>query len=75
MATRTENAQAFAKNHPYVAFGVLLVPITYAVTGDIMTAVFAGGIVAFGPAIGEGLRESDLGDDTEDNESGGGDDE
>lgn len=65
MSTRVESAESFARDHPYVAFGGLLIPVTYGVTGDPMTALFTGGIVAFGPAIAEGFQE--LGDD--DNES------
>ena len=64
--TRTEQAQEFARDHPYVAFGGLLVPVTFGITGDAFTALFTGGIVAFGPAIAEGFNE--LNDD----EDGGG---
>jgi hypothetical protein len=63
--TRTEQLEAFARKHPHVAFGVLLLPITFGLTGDPTMALFVGGAVAFGPAIAEGLQESDLGDDTE----------
>jgi hypothetical protein len=67
-ASRTDELQQFARDHPYVAFGGLLIPVTYGITGDPMTALFTGGIVAFGPAIAEGFNE--LGDDeTEEDET------
>jgi len=60
--TRTEQAQHFARDHPYVAFGGLLVPVTYGITGDPMTALFTGGIVAFGRQIADGLGDDEEGD-------------
>ena len=67
-ASRTDELQQFARDHPYVAFGGLLIPVTYGITGDPMTALFTGGIVAFGPAIAEGFN--DLGDDEDDTNMG-----
>lgn len=70
---RTESAKAFAREHPYVAFGGLMVPVTYGVTGDPMMALFAGGIVAIGPEIAEGFQE--LNDEDSVDDAGGEDDE
>lgn len=67
--TRTESAKSFARDHPYVAFGGLMIPVTYGVTGDPMMALFAGGIVAIGPEIAEGFQE--LNDDGGDGGGGG----
>lgn len=65
--SRTKSAQDYARENPYVAFGLLLMPVTYGVTGDPMTALFTGGIVAVGPQIAEGFQELN-----DDGESGGG---
>lgn len=71
------DVKAGARAHPYVAFGVLLIPVTYGVTGDPMISLFTGGIVAFGPAIGEGFNELQEDDSSadEDEETGDSDDE
>lgn len=68
--SRVDNVQEFASDHPYVAFGGLMVPVTYGITGDPMIALFTGGIVAFGPAIAEGFSE--LQDDEKDDSGGNG---
>lgn len=51
--------KAGAREHPYVAFGLLLIPVTYGVTGDPMIALFTGGIVGFGPAIADGFDDEE----------------
>jgi len=61
-----DDAKQFAKDHPYVAFGTLLVPVTWGVTGDSLTALFVGGTVAFGTKIAEGFNELETDDDEED---------
>jgi hypothetical protein len=67
-----EESQEFARDHPYVAFGVLLIPVTWGVTGDALTSLFVGGAVAFGPALAEGFSElnddEDAGNLLEDND-------
>jgi hypothetical protein len=65
--SRVDDLQEFAREQPYFAFGVLLVPVVYALNGDPVIALFTGGIVAFGKSIADGFNE--LGDD----ENGGGD--
>jgi len=57
------DAKSFAKNHPYIAFGTLLLPVTWGVTGDVLTALFVAGAVAFGPEIAQGFNELEDEDD------------
>lgn len=61
-ATAADRAQEFAKDHPMVAFGMLLIPVTYGITGDPTTALFTGGIVAFGRSIADGLQDAGMTD-------------
>lgn len=56
-ATTADQAKQFARDHPYIAFGALLIPVTYGITGDPMTALFTGGIVAFGKEIADGFTD------------------
>lgn len=67
MTGRTNGVKDFARAHPYVAFGALMLPVTYATTGDPVMAAFVGGAVAFGPEIAKGLNElqDEEGDDDE----------
>lgn len=53
-----DDIEDFARTHPHVMFGVLLIPVTYAITKQIGTSLFVGGIVAFGPAIAEGFQDA-----------------
>jgi len=64
-ATTAEQAKQFARDYPYIASGALLTPVTYGITGDPTIALFAGGAVAFGPYIAEGLNDADLGNETD----------
>lgn len=59
------DVKAGAREHPYVAFGLLLIPVTYGVTGDPMIALFTGGIVGFGPAIADGFDDEEEDDQDE----------
>lgn len=61
-----DQLQDFARTHPYVMFGLLMVPVTYSVTHDLGMALFTGGIVAFGPAIARGFQDAN----NQDNETG-----
>ncbi len=62
-ATTADQAKEFARDYPYIAFGGLLIPVTYGITGDPGTALFTGGIVGLGPYIAEGLQDADVGND------------
>lgn len=70
-----DRAKAFAREHPYLAFGGLLIPVTYGVTGDPGTALFTGGIVGLGPYIAEGIDDAEFGNDDNDSDEDGDTDE
>lgn len=71
MPDYADQAKEFAEDHPYVAFGALLVPVTWGTTGDALTSLFVGGAVAFGPAIASGLNDATEDDDSNGDAAGG----
>lgn len=60
-----DQLQDFATDHPYIMFGLLMIPVTYSVTQDIGMALFTGGIVAFGPHIAQGIQDTKNDEDSD----------
>lgn len=53
-----DQLKEFARAYPYIMFGILLIPVTYSITGDPGMSVFTGGIVAFGKQIADGIQDA-----------------
>lgn len=58
----TQGFLDFARDYPFVTFGLLMIPVTYSITQDIGMTLFTGGVVAFGPSIAEGIKDAQTDD-------------